>query len=258
MRETREAILVSEWPGAAGFAEGVRAATSRYTTSAPAVFVFLLALGGCTPTSEAEFAESNPFPSASVHFEQNATDGDIEVVFKIKAEDEGLSELLVISPDGRTVVDFKAPEPSTLGIREFHFESPEPPDVDSLKAAYPEGVYAFFGTTSSGDKLAGRSSLSHQLPGTAEFIKPASENQGVSVAEPKLSWSQVEGVAYYILEIEQDELNMNLTALLPASTTSFTLPDGLLLPGEEYELAVGTVSSEGNISFVETGFTTSE
>ena len=65
-------------------------------------------------------------------------------------------------------------------------------------------------------------------------------------------------MAYYILEIEQDELNINLTAFLPASTTSFTLPDGLLLPGEEYKLAIGTVSGEGNISFVETGFTASE
>ncbi len=258
MQKTKEAFLVSEWRGAVDSGKASKAARSRYTASAPAVFVLLWALGGCAPTSEAEFAESNPFPTASVHFEQNATDGDVEVVFKIKAEDEGLSELLIISPDGRTVVHVTAPESSTLGIRQFHFESPEPPDVDSLKAAYPEGVYAFFGTTLSGDNLAGRSSLSHQLPGTAEFIQPASENEEISVAEPKLSWTRVEDMAYYILEIEQDELNMNLTALLPASTTTFTLPDGLLLPGEEYELAIGTVSSEGNISFVEMEFTASK
>ncbi len=258
MPETREAILMSDWRGAVDFAEALGASTSRYLTSAPAVFVFLWALSGCTPTGEAEFAESNPFPTASVHFEQNATDGDVEVVFKIKAEDEGLSDLLIVSPDGRSVVDLKAPEPSTLGIREFNFESPEPSDVDSLKAAYPEGVYSFFGTTSSGDKLVGRSSLSHRLPETAAFTKPASKNEGVSIVEPKLSWTQVEDLAYYILEVEQDELNMNLTAFLPASTTSFTLPDGLLLPGEEYELAIGTVSREGNISFVEMEFTATE
>ncbi len=258
IRETRESILVSEGRGAAGLGEALRAATSRYTASAPVVIVLRWALAGCTTASEAEFAESSPFPTASVHFEQNATDGDVEVVFNIKAEDEGLSDLLIVSPDGRSVVDLKAPEPSTLGIREFNFESPEPPDVDSLKAAYPEGVYAFFGTTSSGDNLAGRSSLSHRLPGTAEFIHPASENEGLSITEPKLSWTRVEDMAYYILEIEQDELNMNLTVFLPTSTTSFTLPDGLLLPGEEYELAIGTVSGEGNISFVETGFTASE
>ncbi len=258
MQETREAFLMSEWRSAADFADTLGASTSRYLASVPAVFVFLWALSGCTPTGEAEFAESHPFPTASVHFEQNATDGDVEVVFNIKAEDEGLSGLLILSPDGRRVVDFKAPEASTLGIRQFHFESPEPPDVDSLKAAYPEGVYAFFGTTLSGDNLAGRSSLSHQLPGTAEFIQPASENEEISVAEPKLSWTRVEDIAYYILEIEQDELNMNLTALLPASTTTFTLPDGLLLPGEEYELTIGTVSSEGNISFVEMEFTASK
>ena len=258
MQETREAFLMSEWRSAADFADTLGASTSRYLTSVPAVFVFLWALSGCTPTGEAEFAESHPFPTASVHFEQNATDGDVEVVFKIKAEDEGLSQLLINSPDGRTVVDFKALESSTLGIRQFHFESPEPPDVDSLKAAYPEGVYTFSGTTASGDKLAGRASLSHQLPETAEFITLVSENELISVTEPKLSWSQVEDAAYYILEIEQDQLNMNLTAFLPASTTSFTLPDDLLVPGEEYELAIGTVSSEGNISFVEMEFTATE
>jgi len=34
------------------------------------------------------------------------------------------------------------------------------------------------------------------------------------------------------------------------------VPDGFLLPGTEYQLAIGTVSAEGNVSFVETTFTT--
>lgn len=258
MRKAIEAFLASEWRRAAGIGEALRTATSKYGASALPAFVYLLAVVGCTPTSEAEFAQSNPFPTASVHFEQNATDGDVEVVFQIKAGDEGLSELVIRAPDGRRVVDFRAPDFSTLGIRQFHFESPEPTDVDSLKSAYPEGVYTFFGTTSSGDKLAGRSSLSHRLPKTAEFTKPANEDERISVRESKLSWSQVGDVAYYILEVEQDELKMNLTAFLPAATTFFILPDGLLLTSEEYELAIGTVSDEGNISFFETSFRTSE
>jgi hypothetical protein len=36
------------------------------------------------------------------------------------------------------------------------------------------------------------------------------------------------------------------------------VPNGFLLPGMEYQMAIGTVSGEGNISFVETSFTTEQ
>lgn len=164
--------------------------------------------------------------------------------------------LLIVSPDGRTVVDFNAPHSTTLGIRQFRFESPEPPDVTSLKAAYPEGVYVFSGKTSSGNQFVGKSTLSHRLPPATTFTKPAPAAEYVSVKDLEISWSTVEGVASYIVEIEQDELNVNITALLPASSTFLAVPNGYLLPGTEYEMGIGTVNSEGNISFVETTFTT--
>ena len=105
-----------------------------------------------------------PFSLASVYLEQNVTDGDVEVVFQAAGESDGLASLQVVSPDGRTVIDFTAPDPSTLGMRSFRIESPEPEDVDALKAAYPEGIYEFAGRTSSGVTLVGKSTLSHTLP----------------------------------------------------------------------------------------------
>src|SRR5262245_60106580 len=57
---------------------------------------------------------NDSFAVARVHFEQNASDGDAEVVFEAKGGPEGLSKLMVVSPDGRTVVDFTAPDASTL------------------------------------------------------------------------------------------------------------------------------------------------
>ena len=96
---------------------------------------------------------------ASVRFEQNATDGDVEVVFEAKGGDAGLAHFKVVSPDGRTVIDFNAPDSSTLGIRQFRMESPEPKDVEALKTAYPEGKYLFSGTTLSGMTLAGEFTL---------------------------------------------------------------------------------------------------
>jgi hypothetical protein len=216
----------------------------------------LLVFSGWARGAETQSAAAVPFPVASVHFEQNATDGDMEVVFEVKGGDDGLAEFIVVSPDGRTIVDFNAPDSSTLGIRQFRFESPEPPDVESLKAAYPEGVYEFSGKTSSGAKLVSKATLSHRLPATTTFAEPAPAAENVSVKDLKISWSAVEGVASYVVEIDQDELNVNITALLPGSSTSFAIPDGFLLPGTEYQMGIGTVTGEGNISFVETTFTT--
>jgi len=195
-------------------------------------------------------------PEATVRFEQNASDGDVEVVFDAGGAPEGLSKLVVRSPDDRVVIDFTAPDGSTMGIRTFRFESPEPSDVAALQAAYPQGVYTFSGKTVSGVELHGKATLSHELPATVSFLNPAEESEDVSTKGLKITWSPVKGLAAYIIEIEQEELHLNMTATLPASAASFMVPDGFLLPGTEYNLSIGTQSAIGNRSFVETSFET--
>jgi hypothetical protein len=203
-----------------------------------------------------ERSSSVPFAAASVHFEQNVTDGDAEVVFEVKGGATGLAKLIVVSPDGRTVIDFTAPDASTLGIRQFRFESPEPEAVESLKSAYPEGMYTFTGTSAAGNKLDGRSTLSHRLPTTTSFLKPGTDARGLGTRTLKITWTPVKNVAAYIIYIEQDKLDVNITAKLPGSVTTFAVPDGFLLPGTKYQLEIGTVAEDGNISFIETTFTT--
>jgi hypothetical protein len=197
-----------------------------------------------------------PFTVANVRFEQNATDGDVEVIFEAKGGMEGLAKLNVVSPDGRTVVDFTAPDASTLGMRQFVFESPEPKDVNSLKSAYPEGMYTFTGATASGTKLQGKATLSHKLPATVSFLQPKAEAEGVGTKSLTITWAPVKNVAAYIIYIEQDQLEVSITAKLPGSVASFAVPDGFLAPGTEYMLGIGTVTNEGNVSYVETAFTT--
>lgn len=205
-----------------------------------------------------ESGPSVPFAVARVHFEQNATDGDVEVVFEVKGGDAGLAKLTVISPDGRTIIDFSAPDASTLGIRQFRFESPEPGDVAGLKSAYPEGMYTFAGVNAAGDKYYGESTLNHKLPATAAFLRPAAGARGVVVKDLEINWTPVKNLAAHIIEIEQDELDINLSAKLPGSVVTFAVPDGFLLPGTEYKLSIGTVTDAGNISVVETTFTTAD
>ena len=228
----------------------------RMFARATVVSALVLVASGLAGRAEAQPAATAAFPVATVHLERNATDGDFEVVFEVKGAQDGFAELTVLSPDRRTVVAFKAPDSSTLGIRAFRFESPEPTDIKALKAAYPEGVYEFSGRTSKGAKFAGKATLSHRLAATATLVKPATAKASLSVKDLRLAWSPVEGVASYSVGITQEELNVSLTALVPASSTSFGVPDGFLVPGKKYTLAIGAVTREGNITFVETTFTT--
>jgi hypothetical protein len=223
-----------------------------------AAVVILLAGAGSLAAAACTRAAGPPVPFAvaTVHFERNATDGDVEVVFEVKGGDDGLTSLTVTAPDGRRVVAISAPDTSTMGLRQFRFESPEPTDVERLEAAYPEGVYTFAGATTAGDRYASEATLSHALPPAASVVTPADETEGVGVTGVRVTWTPVPGVASYVVTLEQPELAFELTVTLPGSATSFGVPDGVLQPGFGYTLALGTVLDGGNASFVETTFAT--
>ena len=74
----------------------------------------------------------------------------------------------------------------------------------------------------------------------------------------RIRWSAVHGVKGYIVELEQEELGVALEVMLPARSTSFAVPRGFLMPDTEYDVGIGTISDEGNVSFVETSFTTGD
>ncbi len=205
-----------------------------------------------------ESGSSQLFAVANVHFEQNVTDGDVEVVFEVMGGDKGLAMLTVVSPDERTVIDFTAPNSSTLGIRQFRFESPEPKDVEGLKAAYPAGVYKFHGYTIKGKEFYSESTLNYNLPPTVYFLQPGSDEENVIIEGFKIKWIAVENMVAYIIEIDQEELGVNLLIKLPGSVTEFSVPVGFLQSGSEYTLSMGTVANDGNSSIVEIVFTTAE
>ena len=233
-------------------ADAKRKATSG---NLAALAALALAAGSGALGADATYA-AEEFPTASVHFEQNATDGDNEVVFQVKGGKDGLADLTIAAPNGRKVVAFSAPERITLGMRQFRFESPEPQDITSLKAGYPEGEYVFSGKTFSGATFAGKSSLSHRLPATTTIVSPASQAQGVAAGKLRIRWRAVAGVYAYVVELKNDESTLSIAARLPGSSTSFAVPDGFLATGKRYKLAAGPVGREGNISFVESTFTT--
>jgi hypothetical protein len=203
-------------------------------------------------------AEENPtakeFDVASIHFEQNATDGDVEAVIEAIGSDEGLADLSITAPNGQIAVNSKSPTQNAMGIREFHFESPEPTDVPAVKKAFPEGEYTFKATTASGERLESKATLSHSLPPTTALVVPRMNAKTVSAQNLIIQWQPVKGVDGYTLEVSPSKSRAQIEVKLPSSITSFAVPKGILVPGGKCQIGIGTVAKSGNISVIEATF----
>ena len=197
------------------------------------------------------------FEEAAIAVERNDTDGDTEVVIDLTAGDEGLRTLHMRTPDGRWIAHVIS-HPSSEGMREFHFESPEPAG-DRILASYPEGTYTFHGRSTSGERFLSAADLSHELPAAPTIINPV-QGEVVGADALTIQWSAVSGIVEYIVEFENESVDpeQTLTVNLPASTTSFDVPEALLVPGADYQVGVAAVGDNGNITVTETTFSTAE
>ena len=200
--------------------------------------------------------QAGEFETAAIHLERNVVDDDAEAVMMVKAEEGGLTSLLVIAPDGRRIARFESRNPRNLGARELLLESPEP-RLGPVLRAYPEGTYRFVGKTFSGEELTGEADLSHVFAAPPHVIFPA-DGATVPASGLVLQWDPVSGASGYFLELEQEDLEIVLVVDLPASATSFSPPEGWLLPGSEYVLGLGAIGETGNRTFIETTFTVDE
>lgn len=207
----------------------------------------------------AKFPKPRPvqeFDTCEIVVEQNATDGDTEIVILAIGGDEGLRFFAVRSPDGRAVVKVFSLDRSVMGQRELLFESPEPPG-EAILAAYPEGTYRCKGETHRGERFASSATLSHELP--AEVVILAPTHESVVPIEPlTIQWSAVSGAAQIVLELENESVDPEqaLTFSLPPDATSFEVPAALLAAQSSYQVSVGTVAENGNKVFVEIEFET--
>lgn len=195
------------------------------------------------------------FEKARVYFEQNLLDKDVEVKFEATGGSGGFASMKVVAPDGRTVVDFKSPD-SKFGIRHLVLETPEPKNDGQIQKDFPAGVYKFTGTLVGGAALQGEATLSHKLPTPTSFIRPKPDEKNVPIKGLKASWAPVKDLAAVVVIIEQDTLGQEIKVTLPGNATTFVVPDGFLQAGLDYKISVGTVSSDGNGSFIEAPFST--
>ena len=132
-------------------------------------------------------------------------------------------------------------------------ESPTRTDAD-----FPAGVYTFTGVGTAGEKLEAKATLSHTFPEPTAFVRPKPDAKNVPVKGLQVSWKSIKGIDAHVVVIEDEATGRSLKVNLSGSTTLFSVPDGFLLPGTEYKVAVGTVAKDGNSSFIEATFTTAK
>jgi hypothetical protein len=219
----------------------------------------LAAASAVAAAGEPELAAApTEFEEATMFVEQNATDGDTEVVIAGTAGDDGLRLLEIRWPDRQLTTTLVA-DRSTLGMREFLFESPEPPGAAVL-AAYPEGRYVLVGVSTTGERFRSVLTLSHELPPASVILSPAEDAEVPARESLVIRWSQVHGIEKIILEFENESADPEraLTIDLPPGATSYRIPASLLPPGSEFQIGVHSVAENGNLVVVESAFTTAE
>ena len=210
------------------------------------------------PTAQSALAQKKQscieFSELRMTLEQNATDGDTEVVLFAQGGDVGLDSLEITAPDGRRVAKFDG-DRRGIGIREFLLESAEPPDLDAVLGSFPEGEYSFAGKTVTGDCLKGTASLSHAIAPATELLTPA-EDEVVPINQLVLSWKAVEDAERYVVELNNEDTGSEMTFEVFHPTTSVAIPAHFVQRDSEYQFAVGTKTENGNVTFVELTFFT--
>lgn len=226
--------------------------------------IFIIMILICFTTRPGVFAKSNDmdndeevcmeFTELWMQLEQNATDGDTEVVLFAKGQDVGLNKFQIRRPDGQIVAKFKG-DKKGIGIREFHLESAEPPELEKILNSFPEGLYQFLGYTVDGECLRGEAFLSHEIAPASKIITPE-EDAILELDEVVVSWEEVPEAVVYIIEVKNEESENALLVQVPVPNTSFDVPMNWLEPDVEYQVAVGVRTATGNITNVESAFFT--
>jgi hypothetical protein len=200
---------------------------------------------------------------ASIIVEKNATDGDAGL--QVFLDGEGWREMTVTAPDGRRMlVVSNTGSLKTWGLTELFSESSEPPfdrvPFREFKKRFPEGTYRFEGITVKGRRLAGRATLTHDIPKGPAITSPA-HGASVPKADVLASWKPVTRpagiriVGYRaIVSDETSPRGFNLELELRPTKTSFQIPSQFLRAGNEYKLEVQAIEKSGNQTLTEIVF----
>lgn len=215
--------------------------------------------------SAAQQRRTLPFSQAQVRIEVNATDGDSG--FHVLLDAEGWKFVNIFDPDGELIFEVEGGgSVRKTGLTELFFESAEP-GFDELPLGeflerFPAGEYQFLGETLAGRVLFSKATLTHALPDAPVLLSPEED----SVQDPNntvVAWQPVADppgsrITRYEVIVTDESFTPKrvLSAVLPATATSMTIPSSFLLRGGEYKYEVLAIEEGGNQTLSEAAFRT--
>jgi hypothetical protein len=212
------------------------------------------------------------FEEAAVFFEENTTDGDLGLHFKV--DGDGWTRLMLFSPPpARLVVNVNVRgNLGTVGLTEVFSESAEPGydelPRDEFLELFPEGIYTFLGVTTEGEVLWGTTELTQDIPAGAVVVSPTEDQVVDPDVDLALQWQLVADpdapdsvIEFYEVVVEKDEENELLrvfSVIMNNTDTSITVPEAFLEPGKNYKVEIIAQETSGNRASVEVPFSTSD
>lgn len=224
----------------------------------------LLALGGTAlGLDQAGRASSSPIrlAEATMIVEVNATDGDAGL--QVFLDGEPWRSMTISDPDGEAILSVNTRgRVKNFGLTELFSESSEPPfdvfPLEEFKELFPEGRYAFAGTTIEGERLVGKATLTHDIPDGPEIVSPADgatveRDNVVARWKPVTTPAGIDVVGYRAIVTREDPLRV-FSVDLRASVTSVKVPSNFFESGTEYKLEVQAIEESGNQTLTEVAF----
>ena len=206
-----------------------------------------------------------PFTDARLRIEVNATDGDSGLHALLDAE--GWQYVKIYDPKGRLVFHVAGGGGvRKTGLTELFFESAEPgfeelPLEEFLKR-FPAGPYRCVGRTIKGDTLFSIATLTHALPCAPVLLSPP-EGSAQDPNNTVVQWAPVPDpagsriVRYEVLIVEDGSVPKRvLSAVIPATHTSMTIPAAFLTPNSSYKWEILAIEAGGNQTLSEASFRT--
>ena len=216
-----------------------------FKTSLAIAFLGLTSLG----IQRSAEPETLPLKEEEMRVEFTATSGEVTLIVAAESE-TSLGSVEVRSPNGGPLLRLASGDRALQG---FVIETMEI-GPEEFFTTYREGTYDLEARTLDGRIAKGEARLAHDLPRVPLVLSPLEGAMNVPL-NPVITWVPDPEAAGYQIVLEQGE-NDGLTATLPAGSSSFQVPYGILESGMDSHFEVGAIGENGNCTLVEVNFTT--
>jgi len=193
------------------------------------------------------------FTQETMIIEYSATLHQAEIVVEAECE-EALDHVEVLNPSGAPILRLQTRGGQSVSLAGLRLEMGES-SLAALYANCPEGVYRIRARSVSGRLVQGHASLSLEMVAAPVITYPLAGAGGVAITSTAISWLPDPQAAGYTIDLEQNE-NDGLKATLPAGSSSFQVPAGVLAPNTQTRLEIQAIAPNGNRTLSEIRFTT--